>query len=124
MFGNVMNLASGITEGTDSGACRNDLMVEWGGGVSGIYYENDNTGLYSGCNKSADTYVMDHAAVKVLVRPLNQTTAYVVTFDKPMPFPNRIFLATLNEKEKRMYRCFSPFGDCASTSFKNITGGK
>ncbi len=123
MFGRNMDLASGVSEGTTRDACRFDLMVEWGGGVSGIYYENDTTGVYSGCAKSNDTYVKDHAATKLTIRPLNSDTPFVINLTKPNPFPNRIFIATLNEKEVRMYRCFDPFQDCLSENFKTVTDG-
>lgn len=123
MFGINMNLASGITEGTNTNACRYDNMVEWGGGVSGIYYENDYTGLYKGCQKSNDQYVSDHAATYFKVRPLNQDKWYVVKLDKPLPFANRIFLVTLGKKEIRKYRCYQDFGKCSDNDFQ-VTGGK
>ena len=123
MFGINMDLASGITEGTNTNACRYDNMVEWGGGVSGIYYENDYTGLYRGCQKSNDQYVSDHAATYFKVRPLNQDKWYVIKLDKPLPFANRVFLVTLGKKEIRKYRCYQDFGNCSDDDFQ-VTGGE
>ena len=117
MFGLNMNLAKGIDEGTENKACRNDNMVEWGGGISGIYYENDYTGLYKGCEKSNDEYVLDHSATEIKVRPLNQNNWYVIKLDKPLPFANRVFLVTLAKKEIRKYRCFSPFSNCKTNDW-------
>jgi hypothetical protein len=41
----------------------------------------------------------------------------VIDLVKPLPFANRVFLVTLNEKEIREYRCFEEFGDCDTDSF-------
>lgn len=120
MFGLRMDIADGVGDGTTTKACRYDLMTEWGGGTSGIYYENDTTGMYSGCSKSNDAYVRDHAATKITVRPLNVAIPFNVILDKPNPFPNRIFLATLNQKEIRKYRCYQPFADCLKDNYQDI----
>ena len=117
MFGLNMNLAKGIDEGSEDNACRNDNMVEWGGGVSGIYYENDYTGSYKGCEKSNDRYVLDHSATEIKIRPLNQNNWYVIKLKKPLPFANRVFLVTLAKKEIRKYRCFSPFSKCQTNDW-------
>ena len=123
MFGINMDLADGVTEGTNTNACRYDNMVEWGGGVSGIYYENDYTGLYKGCQKSNDQYVSDHSATYFRVRPLNQDKWYVVKLNKPLPFANRVFLVTLGQKEIRKYRCYEDFGECSDSDYE-VTGGE
>jgi hypothetical protein len=120
MFGITMDLASGISEGTTSNACRYDNMVEWGGGVSGVYYENDFTGMYNGCQKSNDSYVQDHSAVKFKVMPLNSNKAFVIELDKPLPFANRVILVTLGMKEVRKYRCYEPFGECLDDDFEDL----
>jgi len=123
MFGMNMDLATGISEGTNTNACRYDNMVEWGGGISGIYYENNYTGLYKGCQKSNDNYVLDHSATYFKVRPLNQDKWYVLKLKKPLPFANRVFLVTLGKKEIRKYRCYKDFGECSDSDYK-VTGGE
>ena len=117
MFGLNMDIAEGVNNGNTAGACRYDLMTEWGGGVSGIYYENDNTGLYSGCDKSNDSYVQDHSAVRLTVQSLGEDKAFQIVLDKPMPWANRTFLVTLGEKEIRKYRCYDDFGECESEDY-------
>ncbi len=117
MFGLKMDLAENIQEGTDAQACRYDLMTEWGGGVSGIYYENQETGMGYKCAKSNDLYVQDHSAVKLTVQSLGSDKAFVIKLDKPLPFANRAFLVTLGQKEVRKYRCFEDFKDCKDSDF-------
>lgn len=117
MFGLGMGLADGINEGTENNACRWDLMTEWGGGTSGIYYENNNTGNHKNCQKSHDGYVRENSATKITVKPLNGDREFTIDLDKRLPFPNRVFLVTLNEKEIREYRCYDDFGDCESNQY-------
>jgi hypothetical protein len=97
-------------------------MTEWGGGISGIYYENDYTGLYHGCAKSNDAYVQDHSAVKLELQSLGEDKPFTITLEKPLPFANRVFLVTLAEKEVRKYRCFDEFGECEDSDF--VTEGE
>jgi len=117
MFGLNMDIATEVHDGTTSGACRYDLMTEWGGGVSGVYYENDFTGMYTGCDKSNDYYVQDHSATKLTLQSLGEDKAFVINLNKPMPFANRVFLVTLGEKEVRKYRCYDDFGDCQDEDY-------
>jgi len=115
MFGLNMNIA--VPEGTVDKACRYELMAEWGGGVSGIYYENDDTGLYEGCSKSSDPYVSSHSARMLTVRSLDENKEFKIYLERPMPWANRTFLVTLGEKEIRKYRCYEDFGECADADF-------
>lgn len=117
MFGLGMGLADGINEGAENNACRWDLMTEWGGGVSGIYYENNTTGNHSGCQKSHDGYVRENSAMKITVKPLAGDREFVIDLDKRLPFPNRVFLVTMNEKEVREYRCYDDFGNCENNQY-------
>jgi len=117
-FGNKMQLAPGVDREI---ACRDDYMVEWGGGVSGAYYENNTTSSNVGCAKSNDEYVNDHAAVKIEVIPENMENAsFVLRLEKPLPFANRIFIGTLNKEQKRKYRCYEDFQDCGEKDFKEV----
>jgi hypothetical protein len=118
MFGLDMDLADGINEGTQNNACRYDLMVEWGGGISGIYYENNTTGQNQNCQKSHDDYVKTNSATKISIRSLSTDRPHIIELVKPLPFANRVFLTTLNEKEVREYRCYDDFGSCDTNSFK------
>ncbi len=117
LFGLNMNLAEGMNEGTSNNACRYDPMVEWGGGISGIYFENNNTGNSVDCQKSIDNYVKVMSAKKLSVRSLSIDREHFITLEKVQPFANRFFLVTLNEKEKREYRCYDDFTDCDPKSF-------
>ena len=117
MFGLNMNLTEGINDGTSNNACRYDPMVEWGGGISGIYFENNNTGNSIDCQKSKDNYVKVMSAKKISVRSLSIDREHFITLEKVQPFANRFFLVTLNEKEKREYRCYDDFTDCDPKSF-------
>lgn len=118
LFGLSMDLADNIDEGNESNACRWDLMAEWGGGISGIYFENNTTGQSTNCQKSQDGYVKDKAATKISIRATNTDRPYYVDLEKPLPFANRVFLVTLNEKEIREYRCYSEFGSCSDDGFE------
>lgn len=117
MFGLNMDLANGVDEGLQDNACRYDLMVEWGGGTSGIYYENNDTGNNQDCQKSHDGYVRTNSATKLKIKSTTSDRYHVIDLVKPLPFANRVFLVTLNEKEIREYRCFEEFGDCDTDSF-------
>lgn len=117
-FGLNMNLTDGMIEGSDTKACRKDRAVEWGGGVSGNFVEANRTDLSRGCHKSNDDYLKDHSMSKITVQPLNLDRKFTYNLTKPMPFANRVFIASLNEKELRQYRCFEDFGKCADSDYK------
>lgn len=101
----------------DTNACRYDLMTEWGGGTSGVYYENNHTGNSVNCQKSHDGYVRENSATKITIKSLSSDREHIIDLDKRLPYPNRVFLVTLNEKEVREYRCFSDFGECENDNF-------
>lgn len=114
-FGAAMETSVNLGAGK---ACEDDAMVEWGGGVSGIYYENDETGINQGCAKSDDNYVWEQAMVKIEVTPNNLDDGFVHILDKPMPYPNRVFIASLEKTSKRKYRCYDPFEACDDEDYK------
>ena len=118
-FAQNMQLAEGMTDGAQDGACRDVQMVEFGGGVSGIYYENqDSGGVYnSACEKSQDNYVQDHSLTKIKIRPLNQEDFIDLELSLPMPYANRIKLVTMSTKEIRKYRCYLDFENCSEDDF-------
>lgn len=120
-FGLNMTLASGLEEGDLVESCRQNFMVEWGGGVSGIYYENKDAGLGAVCEKSNDAFVRDHSMTEIRVKPTNQADWFVIRLTKPMPYANRIKIVSLSKKETREYRCYDEFGDCEDEDF--TTGG-
>jgi len=110
------NLSSGQNGSNGNGSCLASDFVEWGGGTSGAYYEQGVPDLGAGnndCFKSNDAYVLEHSAVKVTVRPVNETSAYVIQLKKPMPFPNRIILVNLKKIENRKYECYDQLIPCS-----------
>jgi hypothetical protein len=109
---NFKNLSNNKTEN----ACRYSTMVEWGGGLSGVYLENNTDGLYHNCIKSNNAWVASKAATTIKIKPINSDIEHVIKLEKPMPYANRITLVTLNKEENRKYRCYKPFKEC--TDFK------
>ncbi len=119
-FALSMNIAPGIIDGEHIDACVKDKAVEWGGGVSGVFHESQRTDLSNYCQKSNDDYVKDQAMTKIFVQPLNMDRGFTYELQSPMPFPNRVWLATLDKKEIRHYRCFGEFSDCADNQFREV----
>ena len=93
------------TQVPETGRCSEDNYIEWGGGVSGAYYENV-TPAGRDCAKSHDAYVQDHSAVKIAIRPINQSDYVTVDLVKPMPYANRFMIITLDKTETRKYSCY------------------
>jgi hypothetical protein len=91
---------------SEGSACIDDPMVEWGGGVSGVYYENTT------CGKSHDEYVKDHAAVKITVQHVSETRPFTINLTKPMPYANKITLVTFDMSEIREYVCYTGAEQC------------
>lgn len=119
-FGTNMDLAPDITDGNLSNACRYSKMAEWGGGLSGIYYEMQDDGVGMSCQKSDDAYVKAHAATKITVQPLDMEEAFVVELERPLPFANRTLLVTLGEVESRKYRCFDEYEECSEDGYADV----
>lgn len=119
-FGWGMDLAEGISEGDFTNACRKDPATEWGGGVSGVFFEAQRTNLSEHCQKSNNSYVKDFSMTKISIRPKNIDKAFIYTLTRPMPFPNRVWIATLDKKEKRHYKCFGDFGSCSDQDYKEV----
>ena len=115
-----MNIAPGLTNGEHIDACIKDRAVEWGGGVSGVFHESQRTELSNYCQKSNDNYVKDQAMTKIFIQPLNMDRGFTYELEAPMPFPNRVWLATLDNKEVRNYRCFGEFADCSDSQFREV----
>ena len=114
-FGPGMELAEGVRQDL---SCVSDIMVEWGGGVSGAYHENKTTGINSNCAKSNDSYVEDHAMTKIKIIPKNiENEAFEYTLVKPLPFSNRVYAATLDKLQDRFYRCFGEFPECSDDEY-------
>jgi len=104
-------LAPGISEGNTNNACRYDNAAEWGGGVSGIYYER-NTPQNNICEKSNDAYVASNFADYVTIRPTKSNKSFTIKMVKPMPYANRFNLATFGDLEKRKYICYEKGEPC------------
>jgi len=107
-----------LRDGQTTGACLADPMVEWGGGVSGVYYEAKTTGFSSGsCFKSDDDYVRDRSMTKIVITPTNMDHGFEYELIKPMPYPNRVYIASMDKLAKRVYRCYEDFPNCAEDEF-------
>lgn len=104
-----MSLSSGMSEGNRTNACRDDDLVDWGGGVWNS--PNGSKGDMSGCSMSDDTYARANSAYNIVIKDLltGQTTPIPLVY--PLPYPNRIFISRLNVVENRKYRCYEPFPD-------------
>jgi len=113
---NRMLVGNSFNEGAlANSSCLASDFVEWGGGVSGAYYEQgvgDFDKSQANCFKSNDDYVKLHAATKITIRPLNQTKMFKIDLKYPLPFPNRVYLITLGKQEKRKYKCWSTISKC------------
>ena len=121
-FGDNMELAVGMKDGKNKDACRSDKAVEWGGGVSGTFFENQRTEESDFCSKSIDNYVKDHALTSIEVCPLNLDRCFKHELKFPLPFANRVWIASLNGKEIRNYRCYDDFSACSEDNFKKEKG--
>lgn len=121
-FGDNMELAVGIVNGAHKDACRSDKAVEWGGGVSGTFYENQRTEESDFCTKSIDNYVKTHSMAAIEVCPLNMDRCFRYELKFPLPFANRVWLASLNGKEIRNYRCYDDFSSCSEDNFVKDEG--
>lgn len=115
VFGSNMNVVVG------GNPCSFEEMALVGGGVSGGYYEIDDplTG-YAGCAEADHLYVEEHAIKQIRIKVKNTDKFYVLDLDYPMPFANRAFLITYNQKQNKLYRCFEPFGQCTGGDYEKI----
>jgi hypothetical protein len=113
-MGTTMELATNIQEDivNEDGtkilkANREDMWVEWGGGVYGG--RETNTGQTSSVPN--DTYVKNNAVYKVIVRDLLTGSVTPIPMVYPLPYANRIFISKLKVYEYRKYRCYDPFNE-------------
>jgi len=98
-------LATGVENGTVDKACLYDDFVEWGGGVSGVYYESGTPNGHH-CSKSNDNYVQDFSAHYIQFKAVDADKYFEVKLKKPMPFANRFYFVNLGKLEKRNYECY------------------
>ncbi|MCK9549465.1 hypothetical protein [Aquamicrobium sp.] len=114
------NVAPEVKDGTIDGACKYDNEAEWGGGVSGVYFE-EGTPEGNICDKSNDNYVQTNYASYLLIQPIKANKPFRINLIKPMPYANRFFLVTYGKKENRKYTCYEKGEPCspesASTSY-------
>lgn len=104
-------LAPGIQEGLVNDACRYDDSTEWGGGVSGVYYEK-GTPQDNICAKSNDQFVQENYAHYITVKPVKANKEFIVKMIKPMPYANRFSLVTYGKLENRKYTCYEKGPPC------------
>jgi hypothetical protein len=56
---------------------------------------------------------------KIVIQPLgSQDQKYVYNLTEPMPYPNRVWIETLDKEEVRHYLCYDNFVDCNESDFK------
>jgi hypothetical protein len=108
---NEFGLAPGVDYGTTDKACLYDDFAEWGGGVSGVYYE-DGTPSGHKCAKSNDTYVKESSAYYIKFKAVDADKYFEVKLKKPMPFANRFYFVNLGKLEKRRYECYKNKEPC------------
>lgn len=116
---NNFNIAIGQDNHKIDGSCLISNYVEWGGGVSGIYYEEGVPDLNNLCKKSTDEYVKSHSATKITVRATNSPVLFEIKLKKPLPFPNRVMLVNFMHLENRKYECFTKIDTCSVASSKS-----
>jgi len=104
-------LAEDISSGTIDNACLYDDFVEWGGGVSGVYYENTTPNGHK-CAKSNDDWVKDKSAYYIKFKAVDSSKYFEVKLKKPMPFANRFYFVNLQKLEKRTYECYKSKEPC------------
>lgn len=104
-------IAPKIKDGAMTGACRDDINVEWGGGVSGVYYEK-GTPAGNFCDKSNDSFVQDNLATYITVRPIKANKSVRINLIKPMPYANRFFIVTYGAMDDRKYICYEKGAPC------------
>jgi len=105
------NLAPGISDGRLDNACRYDNAVEWGGGVSGVYYEH-HTPQGNVCAKSNDGYVASNYADYITVRQIKSNKEFKIKMIRPMPYAGRYNLVSYGKLEKRKYICYQKGEPC------------
>lgn len=101
-LGQMMPLAPTITE---ANAGRDDMFVEWGGGVFG------GRGSRSGAplSQPLDDYVKQHAVTSIIIKDLLTNSIIPIQLVYPLAYPNRVFVSKLKVYEKRQYRCYNDF---------------
>jgi hypothetical protein len=107
MLGKRMTLAPGIKEDEkdDQNAARNDMWVEFGGGVYGGRDSNSGEAVQS----PNDAYVKENAIYNVVVKDLLTGSITPIPLSYPLPYANRIFISKLKVYENRKYRCYDDF---------------
>lgn len=107
MLGKRMTLAPGIKEDEkdDQNAARNDMWVEFGGGVYGGRDSNSGEAVQS----PNDAYVKENAIYNVVVKDLLTGSVTPIPLSYPLPYANRIFISKLKVYENRKYRCYDDF---------------
>lgn len=111
-LGKSMVLSPGMVEGNTSNACREDDLVDWGGGVWAS--PNGSKGNLSGCSSPDDSHAKANSAYNIVVKDLLTGTVTPIKLVYPLPYPNRIFVSKLNIVENRKYRCYDPFPDVSA----------
>lgn len=103
-LGQQMPLAVGITEST---AARDDMWVEWGGGVYGGKASKTGTTVAT----PLDEHVKENSVTSIIVKDLLTNAIIPIQLVYPLAYPNRVFISKLKVYEYRQYRCYNDFED-------------
>jgi len=113
-LGRTMELANNIPE---ENANREDMWVEWGGGVYGG--KDSITGTANASPN--DSYVKDNAVTNIIAKDLLTGAIVPIPLTYPMPYPNRVFISKLKVYEYRKYRCYDDFAPFSVTGQNSST---
>ena len=103
-LGKTMPLANGITE---NNAARDDMWVEWGGGVFSGKTSKTGTPVAS----PLDDYVKTNAVTSIIIKDLLTNSITPIQLVYPLAYPNRVFVSKLKVYEYRQYRCYNDFNN-------------
>ena len=112
-FGENMSISPRVI----GNSCKEDLMVDVGGGVSGAYYALGVTDRYSEfeCGASDPLFIEENKITKIVIRPIDQEDSFTIELPKPLVYANRVFCTTMGESEDRLYRCYdTQYPTCSS----------
>lgn len=119
LFGNTMDIRYGVDT-----PCRSDRAVEWGGGVTGTFWETQRTAENLDCSHANDKNVFKNSMMWIEVIPDNMDRGFLHKLELPMPFANRVWLVSLDMDEERRYRCFKDFTGCEEEQYVEVTDGR
>lgn len=117
-FGTDMELSPNVEEAK---SCVTNPLVEWGGGISGIYFEEQMMdGVNLDCAKSDDDFVRGASVPKIQILDMSANKSIEFELSGPIPYPNQIYILSLGEEERRDYTCYGNFKACTEEDYDAI----